>query len=158
MTKQNLLQAVENLSYSERVRRLAIWGRESRTHSNLAALAELQTGDFYERWLALLANSGTRNSAQALAALKDPSRLIRNAALKQVAAFCTKAELDDPLATASTRQRAAILLLLRKAQRQRIIDSELERLYEQNSLELPALLAYGPMKLPQGYFPPCWRC
>ena len=144
MNKQRLLQAVENLSYSERVRRMIGWGREAQTDTNIAAvLAELRTGDFYERWLALLANYRTRDGAQALAALKDPSRLIRSAALNQAADLCHEPQLNALLTTVSIRQRSAILLLLRKAKHFSVIDIELERLAAQNSPELPKFLAYG---------------
>ncbi len=154
MNKQTLLNAVETLSYSERVRRVIGWGRESHSNTALAAtFADLRTGDFYERWLALMANYGKRDGAQALATLKDQSRLIRNAALKQAAALCTETEINALLETVSTRQRAAILILLRKAQRLRIIDLELERLAALNSPELPQFLAYGSGEVAGRLFP-----
>ena len=56
MNHTDLLQEFETLTHDARVQRMVALGRRARDDASVAAaLASLERGDFYERWLALQA-------------------------------------------------------------------------------------------------------
>src|SRR5258708_22908224 len=78
VTIDQLLQDVETLPHAARVQVMIELGRRSQTDSELAVLLnELAQGEWYQRFLALNACFGSANASQVLAALDDPSRILR---------------------------------------------------------------------------------
>lgn len=144
MTTQQLLDDVESVPYGERVRRMVHWGREALENAEIgAAFSELRRGNFYERWLALMANYGVRNSDDAVAALGDESRMIRRCAQKQLVEFGTDTQVNAMLENSAPLQRTPLLQALWKVRRVECIDTFLAHLEARADSDLARLMAYG---------------
>jgi hypothetical protein len=89
MTTAQPLQDLEALPHQARVRRVVQVGQAAARGEStaLAALADLETGGWYERSLASAACRGRQDAAPASRLLKEPSRALRRAALALVARF-----------------------------------------------------------------------
>ncbi|HEY7356009.1 MAG TPA: hypothetical protein VH590_06065, partial [Ktedonobacterales bacterium] len=128
MTTAELLQQLEPLTHSERVQRMIALGRQQNDESR-AIFAEMERGGFSERFLALYACFGSRDSAHAARALSDPSRTIRGLAIRLVAQLCDESQLAEVLTTVPAQAMRRLLWKLTR-QHQASVDAYLERLAE----------------------------
>jgi hypothetical protein len=112
MTRAEVLQAVETLSYAERVRFMIALGRRRDTESR-AVVSELEHGGFYERLLALHASAGSRDVAHIGRALADPSRSIRQLALRLFPPDSDEAQMRAALVAAPAELRERLLRRVR---------------------------------------------
>jgi hypothetical protein len=145
MTVEELLEELEGLPHAGRVRAMIALGRRHDIESR-ALLAQLSAGRFYERYLALYACFGTRESAPVLAAIADRSRILRGLAAQLVPLVCTREEIAQALDAAPAGARLTLLWRLRKrgpAQTQAVVDAFLERLAAAADSQLPRLLPFG---------------
>src|SRR5436190_19786954 len=95
MKPARLLRELESLPYDARMRRMIELGRLAKSDADLATLiTSFEHGDFYERGLALNSCYGSRDGAQVLRALADPSQAIRGAALRLVAIICEDVQVS----------------------------------------------------------------
>jgi hypothetical protein len=141
MNPTRLLRELESLPHDARVRRMVELGRLAKSDASVAAAITLfERGGFYERWLALNSCYGSRDGAQVLRALADPSQAIRGAALKLAALSCDDAQESAALATISPDQQSRLLKLLAVRRRHTPIDTFLAGLDEER---LPQLVSYG---------------
>src|SRR5260370_21438282 len=98
MTPKQLLQQCEVLTHNVRMHRMVEFGRLAASDANVDnTISILARGDVYQRMLATQSCYGSRNAAQALQALSDPSRSVRALALQLVTLLCSDAELQDAL-------------------------------------------------------------
>jgi len=105
-TADTILTWLDPLTYDARMREIGALGRASRDDVDLAAaLADLAGRGFYERHLALMSCYGSGDSAHALRALADPSRLLRGLAIALVPRVCDDAQAARALATLQPRDR-----------------------------------------------------
>ncbi len=92
---------IEKLSaqvHDERVRTMVALGQQSQREPRAKALiAELWKGPVFVRRLVLKSCLGSRDGAQVMAGLVDPSRLVRGLARKLVALCCTDAQATEAL-------------------------------------------------------------
>ncbi|GEM_PF-2643373 len=113
MTRAEVLQALEAVSYAERVRFMIALGRRQDEESR-AVVAELERGGFYERLLALHSCVGSRDLAHVMHALADPSRRLRHLALRLFPLDGDAAQIQDALKTAPAQMRARLIRKVRK--------------------------------------------
>lgn len=146
-----LLTELHALSHDGRVARMVALGRAALSDKRAGALLdELWRGEVFERRLVLKSCFTSRDGARVLAAVTDPSRLIRGAARKLVAVACDDAQAVSALQqTYAVRQHLQILLALRRRRRLPPIDTfltwlagraEHSRLTDLVPLASPALL------------------
>lgn len=84
--------------HDERVRTMVALGQQSQREPRAKALiAELWKGPVFVRRLVLKGCLGSRDGAQVMAGLVDPSRLVRGLARKLVALCCTDAQATEAL-------------------------------------------------------------
>jgi hypothetical protein len=144
---KTLLAECARLSHGERMQLMVDLGRRSTTEPEVAgSLAALARGDVYQRMLAAQSCFGSRDSALALAAVRDPSSLVRSsafAALRVIGA-------DETLVAALDQQPAhrvpAQLRALAGRRRRSAADAYLRRLAERGGPAGP-LLPYGSLGL-----------
>ncbi len=142
MTREELLAQFETITHAGRVRVMIDLGRRSDAESQ-ALVGELEHGDFYERFMALYSCFGSRDSAHALRALADPSRIIRGLALRLLPLLCDDTQLQQALHAAPTQVYQPLLWKLHQRKQQATIDAFLERLAAQDSTQLCQLLPFG---------------
>lgn len=145
MTTAELLAELEPLTHTGRVQRMIALGRQQDEESR-ALIGEMERGGFYERFLALYACFGSRDSAHAARALSDPSRTIRGLAIRLVAQLCDEAHLTDVLVNAPIQVRRRLLWKLSKGH-QASIDAFLEQLAQRS--EEQQFCAYLPLGSPE---------
>ncbi len=120
MTIKQLVSHVEGMTNHDRVSYMVALGKRG----EVKLLAEMENGDFYGRWLSLLACYGSRDGARAARSLRDPSRIIRMQAIKMVPLLCG----DDDVILSSlqlmpTKEAKRLLVVLSKRKRQAVIDA-----------------------------------
>ena len=119
MTPEQLLQECELLTYSGRMRRMVELGQLAASDNSISeTLTELAQGDVYQRTLAAQACYGSRNSAQALKGLSDPSRSVRSLTINLIALICSDDELQVALDTVPLDMKIILLRRLRQRQAQ----------------------------------------
>ncbi len=144
MTSEQILAEVDGLTDAGRVRRMIALGREAQTDRRTAdALAALSRGGFYERRLALLACSGSRDGALPLQMLSDPSRLLRGLAISLVPILCTDAQVLTALESAPQAAQTALLGRLVRRGRRRTADAFLQGLADASAPNLGRLLPFA---------------
>lgn len=147
----SVLTELRALSHDGRVARMVALGRAALSDKKAAALLdELWRGEVFERRLVLKSCFTSRDGTRVLAALGDPSRLIRGAARKLVAVICDDAQAVSALQqTYAVRQHLQLLVALRRRRRLQPIDTFLtwlagraedSRLADLVPLASPALL------------------
>lgn len=150
MTTQELLAELEPLTHTERVQRMIALGRQQNDESR-AVLAEMERGGFSERFLALYACFGSRDSAHAARALSDPSRTIRGLAIRLVPQLCDAAQLAQVLATVPAQARRRLLWKLTH-QHQASVDAYLGQLAQRaDERQFCSYLPLGSRELVQRY-------
>mgnify|MGYP002403955370 CR=1 FL=1 len=129
VTVDQLLQDVETLPHAARLQAMIALGRRSQTDAEIAALLnELAQGEWYQRFLALNACFGSANAAQVLAALDDPSRILRGLALRLLPLVCSPAQLQQALTTVPSALYLPLFWKLSKHGHSALIDAFVEQL------------------------------
>src|SRR5262245_59263627 len=96
MDRKRLLDELELLTHSARVRRMVELGRSvPRDPALQACIDSLANGDAYERGLALMTCFGSRDGARVLRALADPSRTLRGLALTLLAQVSSDQDVEQ---------------------------------------------------------------
>jgi hypothetical protein len=144
MTAEQLLQELETLTHTARIRRMVELGRTAAHDPQSAAtLTTLEQGNFYERFLALHSCFGSYDGAQVLRALADPSRIIRGVAINLAALAFSEKQLRQALEIVPRDGRRPLLWKLHHHGYDTLIADFLERLAAVNDLQLRKLLPYG---------------
>lgn len=152
MTTQQILADVDGLTDAGRVKRMIALGRQAQTEpETAAALQALSAGGFYERRLALLSCSGSRDGSLPLKSLADPSRLLRGLALSLIPVLCTEEQVLEALETAPEKARAVLLGRLVSRKRLGPLDAFLDTLAERQDPALGRLLPFGTQNAVQRY-------
>ena len=152
MTTEQILAEVDGLTDAGRVRRMVALGRQAETEPETAdALASLAAGGFYERRLALLACSGSRDGNLPLRSLSDPSRLLRGLALCLLPILCTDAQVLEALNAAPLPAQTALLGRLVRRGRRGPVDAFLQSLADAEDPALGRLLPFGSPTVVQRY-------
>jgi hypothetical protein len=149
MTIATLLAELETATYNNRLKQMVALGQQARTDMAVAALLQsLSTAEgFYERQLALLACYGSADGALVMAALGDPSRLLRGLALRLVAHTCIDAQVGAAFAALPRRAQPKLLRMLRQQRRGTVVDALLEGLAAGTDARLAQLLYFGTAAL-----------
>lgn len=143
MTTEQILAEVDGLTDAGRVRRMIALGREAQADRQTAdALAALSRGGFYERRLALLACSGSRDGALPLQMLSDPSRLLRGLAISLIPILCTDDQVGQALDAAPEAAPRTLLKRLVRRKRRRPVEAFLARLAARKDPALGGLLPF----------------
>ena len=142
MTVGELLQALETLPHTGRVRTMIDLGRRKDAESQ-ALIATLEAGGFYERFMALYACFGSQDREHVLRALADQSRIIRGLALRLLPLVCDDEQLQQTLNTAQAELYLPLLWKLRQRKQQAAIDALLERLAAQDNMKFCQVLPFG---------------
>src|SRR5688572_20575942 len=98
MNADALLADLEPLTHNARIKRMIDLGRASARGDEKirALLAELRASpDAYARLLGLHAASGAQDGAPVLAAINDPSRIVRRTAARLAAVLCSDAQVAE---------------------------------------------------------------
>jgi hypothetical protein len=144
MTPETLLTELEPLTHHARIQRMVELGRRAAEDASTATtLAALEQGGFYERWLALHSCYGSRDGAQVVRALGDPSRLIRAGATRLAALVCNDAQAQEALALLPAEQSRFLLRQLSKRRHLAPIDAFLTTLAERGDSRLLLFLPFG---------------
>jgi hypothetical protein len=146
MTVEELLQELETKHHAERVRTMIDLGRRTDAESQ-ALLSALETGDFYQRYMALYACFGSQNREHVLRALTDASRTIRGLALRLLPLVCDDEQVQQTLATAPAEMYRPLLWKLRQRKQQATIDAFLTRLAAEDTERLVPVLPFGSSEL-----------
>ena len=143
-----LLAELAILTHNARIQRMIELGRRTITNPGLrATIAELERGDVYERFLALMSCHGSRDGAHALRAIDDPSERMRTAAISVVAIVGSDAEVLTALERMPSYLHLKLLWHLRR-RRQAVIDRFLATLANDDRALTP-LLFFGSASLVQ---------
>lgn len=142
MKREELLQAVEMLFYTDRILSMISLGRQ-RDEKSSALIAELERGDFYERLLALHSCAGSRDLAHVVRALADPSRHIRKLAMRLFPLDGSAQEVRLALANAPGHMQMPLLQRVRKHSRA-LLDTLLETLQPDHPQFCQALALGSP--------------
>ena len=155
MTPKQLLQECEKLPHSSRVRWMVELGRQAASDSSIeTTLMALAQGDMYQRTLAIQACHGSRDSAQVLRALSDPSHRVRSLALGLAVALCSDDEVLTTLDRLPFDMRIVLLRRLHKHHRYAPIDRYLETLASHKNEELKKFLPFGSRVVVARYLGP----
>lgn len=153
MTPEQLLQECEKLTHNGRMRRMVELGQLSVSDSDIRELLTvLAQGDVFQRILATQACHGSRDSAQVLRALSDPSRRVRSLALGLAVLICSDVELHTALDMLPLDMRTVLLRRLHEQHRYATVDSYLEALAARKNDELKKFLPFGSRDLAIRYF------
>lgn len=129
MTIDELLSTLETQTHAVRVQRMIELGKRARSEPETAdLLSEMARGEWYQRFLALYACFGSLQTSQVLAALTDPSQIMRGLALRLLPLVCNEAELQQVLITAPRPLRQPLLWKLTQYGHQALIDGFVEQL------------------------------
>jgi hypothetical protein len=149
MTTATLLADLETAPYDHRVQRMVALGRLSRTDAAAAAVLQplANATGFYERQLALLACYGSHDGAHVLAALADPSRLLRGLALSLVAKVCADEQAQLAFGRLTRKTQPKLLRNLRQRGRPAVVDAILADLADTADERLALFLFFGTAAL-----------
>ncbi|HEY7419108.1 MAG TPA: hypothetical protein VH593_28255, partial [Ktedonobacteraceae bacterium] len=152
MTPKQLLQECEILTYNERMRRMVELGRHAASDASVeAALTALAQGDVYQRILATQACHGSRNAAQVVRALSDPSRRVRSIALGLVGMICNDDEIFTAINVMPLDMRIVLSRRLHRHHKYAPIDRYLEMLAARKDEELKKFLPFGSREVVARY-------
>lgn len=141
MRTDTILRELGLLTHDQRMQRMVALGARARADTASAAvLAALAQGDFYERMLAIQACYGSRDGAHVLAALADPSKLIRSRAFGLIALACDDVQALAALASLALDQQRRLLGQLVARRRVAQVDAFLNTVA---IADLAQLLPYG---------------
>lgn len=144
MTPEQLLRECETMTHNNRMRRMVELGRLASQDQSIAeTLHAFAQGTVYRRVLATQSCFGSRNTAQALQALSDPSRSVRALALDLVAVICSNAHLQIAFDTLPFKSKDVLLHCVYRRHRQTPIDTYLETLALRQDANLRKLLPLG---------------
>ncbi|HET8910239.1 MAG TPA: hypothetical protein VFN23_02165 [Ktedonobacteraceae bacterium] len=153
MTPESLLFELEKLPFSGRLRRVIELGKQADSDANIReTLVALSQGDTYQRFLATEACYGSRDSAQVLQALADPSLLIRKTAIGLVILACNPAETQQALELLAPDAKKVLLNDLARNKKQAEIDLYLETLAARHDPNFRRLLPFGSQAVVDRYF------
>ena len=152
MTAAELLEQLESQTHGERVAAMIALGRQAGAEGR-AIVAQLEQGNVYERMLALYSCFGSRDSAHALRALNDPSRLMRGLATRLAPHICNESELLAALPGVPFAARPQLLARLRRHGLVGVIDRYLDLRETQADTRFCALLPFGSSAAVARYMP-----
>jgi hypothetical protein len=148
MTPDQLLKECAKLTHAGRIQRMVELGRLATSDESVrVTIAQLARSGVYQRILATQTCYGSRDSAQILQALSDPSRSVRSLALNIVPRICTDAELQTALDVVPLEMKIVLLRKLGRRRRQAVIDGYLETLVARQDGDLKKLLRFGSSAL-----------
>ena len=144
MTAAELLQQFETQTHRQRIAAMIALGRQNDGESH-AIIVQLEQGNMYERMLALYSCFGSRDSAHALRALADPSRLMRGLAIRLAALLANEAELLQALHMVAIVTRPGLLAQIYRQRRLTIIDQYLALPATQADTQFCAVVSFGSL-------------
>ncbi len=153
MTKDELLDQLDALSHVERVRAMLALGWRGDAEAR-ELVVNLERGDFYERFLALYTCFGSIDRSHVLRSLADPSRLIRGLAARIAARILDDQQAIEAFARLSPAMRKPLLIKLRGARRQTVVNVCLEQLAGAGDSHLLPLLHLGSPTVVERLAPP----
>src|SRR5579859_2069128 len=152
MTPEQLLRESEKLTYNGRMRRMVELGQMASNNASIRkTLAVFAQGNVYQRVLATQSCFGSRDSAQALQALSDPSRSVRSVALNLAVLVCSDAELITAIDNVPLDMKKVLLHKLYQRHRQTPIDMYIEMLASRQDMSLRKLLPFGSHEVVTSY-------
>lgn len=135
-----LLTELNQMTHDQRVRRMVELGREALDNPDTEQfIDELEQGNVYERYLALVSCYTSRDADHVMRALHDPSRLIRGLALSLVPLTCNDAQTLTAFKQIHPSARYRFLTNLRKKRRYSAIDACLASLDDKTVMAYAAL-------------------
>src|SRR5579884_1998359 len=141
---ETILQDVEPLNHTARVRYMIVLGRRMSDEPDVgAAIADLSRGDFMARYLALVTCYTSRDRALVLRSLADPSRIIRNLALRLVSLAGTLDDFAHAFAVVAPQSRIALLKKLHKHHQIAVIDAFLGAQAAQDDPRFTQMVSFG---------------
>ena len=154
LTPASWLAEVEPLTDPARTRRMVELGRAATNDPTAAAVIKsLESGGWYERWLALRSCYDSRDGAHVLRAVADPSRLMRNLAICLAPMMCDDAQALDALALSTGAQTLVLIQGLRARKRFPPLDQYLAEVAERGDDRASTLIAYGSPDLVRRTWP-----
>ncbi|HEX2909511.1 MAG TPA: HEAT repeat domain-containing protein [Chloroflexia bacterium] len=158
MTIDELLHQLEPLTHKDRAKRMIELGHRAGASVTdpeainiREVLRKMETGDFYQRYLALQSCQGSRNGEHVLRAFSDPSRMIRGLSISLVPLMCSDPQVLAALAQSDIPAASKLCRGLRRQARQAVIDTFLKELANKSETEANRhflkLLAFGSTAL-----------
>lgn len=140
MTVEQLLNALEQMTHTERIARMIAIGRDAARYKS--EIAELRKRGVYERMLALYTCYTSQDNAHVFAAVNDESRMIRKVALKLLARVGDDAQVRQVLSSLHKSAKLAFsdALTKQKNPRTQIINAYIEESVESGALDEARLL------------------
>lgn len=141
LDKQSLLKELDSLGYSDRIKKVAILGRDhlgSAQYSQL--LASLLEGSVYEARLALIGAIATQDAAIVLSAQRHPMASIRNTAAGLLAKVASDADVERELPHLSHDCRRKLLRTISQINRKELAERLLPVVYAQWGAEEAAIV------------------
>ncbi|SFJ80007.1 HEAT repeat domain-containing protein [Thermoflavimicrobium dichotomicum] len=149
-----LLHKLEPLCHSERIRYMIQLGRNWRMKGDQDAqeiIAQLEQGDFYQRYLALYSCYGSLDAQHVMRAMGDSSRTIRSLATKLAVLICDDQQICTLLDQSPLSTRTRLLKGLWKRKRFQCIDTYLEQMAAKQDPKFVEYLAFGSPSLIEKY-------
>lgn len=103
----------------------------------------MDSGDFFERYLALYSCFGSRDSARAVRGLGDKSSIIRRVATKIAPVVCEDSDMLELLETGSFERRQRLIHGLRHCRRIEVIDKFLSTIQDSSPDDFARLLPFA---------------
>jgi hypothetical protein len=128
-------------------------GRNAASDPAVAGLLEaMERGGFYERFLSLLATSGSRDQDRVVRAVADPSLTIRSLAARLAPILCDDDRMRAVLAAAPRSLLRKLLVGLRERGRLDVVDDFLDGLAERGDASLVKYLPLGSSAAVERHF------